>query len=521
MQKILQICMNNNNYFRPEWTCGRYNAEKKAALYYNLIEGVSYYFEDASADVIGYILGAGRNGIVNTELIAKETGIAYDSILAFFEQLEELNLLVRECPTHLGIANYRRRYSEYLRQQTSAKQEETIDKLPFEISTSEMEYTERVGGVTSVMFELTYNCSEKCIHCYNPGATRNDTEVSGRGNREELTIDDYRKIIDQLYEQGLFKVCLSGGDPFSKSIVWDIIEYLYKKDIAFDVFTNGQRIVNDVERLANYYPRLVGVSIYSGIAAEHDYITRIPGSWDNSMAVVRKLSELSVPMNLKCCVMRPNIKHYWMVADIAKEVGAEPQFEINITDSIEGDLCARHLRPTPEQYEIILRDDNLKLYVGPEAPNYGGRQKDPNNNGCGAGFNSFCITPEGNVIPCCSFHLEFGNMRKQSIQDILNHPKLKHWQDLKIEQYEECGNHDYCAYCNLCPGINFGENGNPAKASENCCNLAKIRHSLAVRMMQGYDPLHGKTVKECLESLPDYKPEVLYRIFKQTVSQQS
>lgn len=26
------------------------------------------------------------------------------------------------------------------------------------------------------MFELTYNCSEKCIHCYNEGATRNDHE---------------------------------------------------------------------------------------------------------------------------------------------------------------------------------------------------------------------------------------------------------------------------------------------------------------------------------------------------------
>ena len=104
--------------------------------------------------------------------------------------------------------------------------------------------------VTSVMFGLAYNCSEQCIHCYNPGATRNDKEVSHRGDREELNLDDYKRIVDDLYEHGLVKVCLSGGDPFSKPIVWDIMDYLYRKEIAFDVFTNGQRIVNKVERLA-------------------------------------------------------------------------------------------------------------------------------------------------------------------------------------------------------------------------------------------------------------------------------
>ena len=172
------------------------------------------------------------------------------------------------------------------------------------------------------MFELTYRCSEKCIHCYNIGATRNEEEKSQRGDREELSLDEYKQLIDDLYAQGLVKVCLTGGDPFSKSFVWEIIDYLYNKDIAFDVFTNGQSIIKDIEKLANYYPRLVGVSIYSGIAEVHDYITRVNGSWERSMDVIRQLSSLAVPLNLKCCVMRPNVKSYFMVADIAKEYGA-------------------------------------------------------------------------------------------------------------------------------------------------------------------------------------------------------
>ena len=502
-----------NIYYRPIWTCGRYNEKAQAAIYYNLIAGMSYFFESYSAMVIGEILAVPRNGNLQLDAIGKKLNIAMESIAPFFQQLEQMGIVSSVLPTDEMIADYRRRVSEY-----NCKQQQTVErtiqeKLPYAMSNAEQLYTEKVGGITSVMFELTYRCSEKCIHCYNVGATRNDEEISTRGDREELTFDEYKRIIDELYDQGLIKVCLTGGDPFSKSFAWELIDYLYKKSIAFDVFTNGQRIVNDVERLANYYPRLVGISIYSGIADVHDYITRVRGSWEKTMTVVRQLSALGVPMNLKCCVMRPNVKSYYIVADIAKQYGAVPQFEISLTDSIEGDKCvSKYLRMTKEQLEIVLRDDNIPLYVGKEAPNYGGQKKPMDENPCGAGSNSFCITPEGNVIPCCAFHTLFGNVRSESVFNIINKSKeLSYWRRLTLNDYEECGRYDYCSYCNLCPGNNFIEHGTPLKASEVNCHIAKTRFELAEKMMQGYDPLNGKTIRERLTELPDYIPMKIQR----------
>lgn len=496
-------------YYRPIWTCGRYNAKAQVAIYYNLIAGMSYFFESYSAMVIGEILSVPRNGKLDLDAIATKLNIAMESIAPFFQQLEQMGIVSSVLPTEEIIADYRKRVSEYNCQQEQKVERTTQEKLPYAISNAERLYTEKVGGITSVMLELTYRCSEKCIHCYNEGATRNDDEVSTRGDREELTLDDYKRVIDELYEQGLVKVCLTGGDPFSKPIAWELIEYLYNKGIAFDVYTNGQRIVDSVEKLANYYPRVVGVSIYSGIPEVHDYITRIKGSWERSMNVVRRLSALAVPMNLKCCVMRPNVKSYFMVADIAKQYGAVPQFEISLTDSIEGDKCAsKYLRMTPEQLEIVLRDDNVPLYVGKEAPNYGGQPKPMDNNPCGAGDNSFCITPEGNLIPCCAFHTLFGNIKEQSVSGIIGGSKeLAYWRGLKLSDYDECGRYDYCAYCNLCPGNNFIEHGTPLKASEVNCYMAKTRYYLAQKMMMGYDPLNGKTLRERLEELPDYIPQ--------------
>ncbi len=498
----------SNIYFRPVWTCGRYNEKAQAAIYYNLIEGMSYFFESYSAMVIGEILEVPRNGMLELDGLAKKLNIAMESLVPFFQELEQKGIVSSVLPIDEMIADYRSRVSEYNFQQQQTVERTTQEKLPYAISNAERLYTEKVGGITSVMFELTYRCSEKCIHCYNEGATRNDDEVSTRGDREELTLDDYKRIIDELYDLGLVKVCLTGGDPFSKSFTWELIDYLYNKGVAFDVFTNGQAIVNDVERLANFYPRLVGVSIYSGIAEVHDYITRIKGSWEKSMGVVRQLSTLAVPMNIKCCVMRPNVKSYYMVADIANEYGAIPQFEINLTDSIEGDRCvSKYLRMTPERLEIVLRDDNITLYVGKEAPNYGGQLKPMDENPCGAGDNSFCITPEGNLIPCCAFHTLFGNLKKETVTDIVTKSmELAYWRGLTLKDYEECGRYEYCAYCNLCPGNNFIEHGTPLKAAKVNCYVAKVRYELAQKMKNGYDPLNGKSLRERLADLPDFTP---------------
>ena len=36
--------------------------------------------------------------------------------------------------------------------------------------------------------------------------------------------------------------------------------------------------------------------------------------------------------------------------------------------------------------------------------------------------------------------------------------------------------------------------------------MAKARHELAQKMMQGYDPLNGKKLRERLAELPDFVP---------------
>ena len=68
-------------YYRPEWTCGRYNAAHEVAIYYNLLDGMSYFFESYSALVVSKLLEAPRNHPVSISDIANSTSISEESDL--------------------------------------------------------------------------------------------------------------------------------------------------------------------------------------------------------------------------------------------------------------------------------------------------------------------------------------------------------------------------------------------------------------------------------------------------------
>lgn len=203
--------------FRPEWTCGRYDDKHKVAIYYNLIEGMAYFFEDDSASVIGEILKIDKNGFVDLQAIVDKTGLEEVDLVPFFTLLANYGLVVSNEPAGDIISEYRNNVRLSKQEHVKHTVKEFHDQSVINTTDAERLYMDRVDGITSVMFELTYRCSEMCIHCYNPGATRNDKEVNGRGNRVELELSDYKRIIDELYEQGLIKVCLSGGRALKKS----------------------------------------------------------------------------------------------------------------------------------------------------------------------------------------------------------------------------------------------------------------------------------------------------------------
>ena len=162
----------------------------------------------------------------------------------------------------------------------------------------------------SLTFEPTYACSERCLHCFNEGAARSDLHEEHRLRPDMLTLDDYKRIIDEAVELGIPSVTVTGGDPFSYPHCWDILDYMHERNLAVNLFTNAQALNTSekIRRVTRLGLRQLSVSIYSTEAEVHDQITRRRGSWEQSMKALRELAEWPVPLNLKTPVFRKKIR---------------------------------------------------------------------------------------------------------------------------------------------------------------------------------------------------------------------
>lgn len=469
--------------YRPEWTCGRYNEQKKCAIMYNLIDGMSFYFEDESAALIGELLAIPRWNEIRLTTLSNHLDIDFDSLVEFVEILLDKGLLSSKKLDKKEIYDYRTRL--LLRQDERNKTDKQDSNGLTTDSQSAMTYSEaeelflnNVNGCGSVMIELTYRCTEQCIHCYNPGAPRNENEISNRGKESsELLFADHIRIINDLYDNGLFKVCLSGGDPFCKAYIWDLIEFLYNKEIAFDIFTNGLGLLGKEERLADFYPRSVGISIYSMIPNVHDSITRTKGSLEISTKVARNLARLAIPEFIKCCVMQNNKGSYITVYDFAQEINAVVQVDLNVSNSVDGDKCVEYyLRPSETDFMTLLRDPRTPLFVDLDNIPHLDTEKCNNIRTCMAGINTFCVSPYGDLMPCCAFHYSFGNLQMDSFSSIIHSRPYIYWNSLRLADYKQCCECNDIDFCPLCPGFNYAENQSILKPSKDNCIIANYRH---------------------------------------------
>lgn len=500
--------------YRPEWNCGRYHKYEtnSHAILYNLLDGMAYFFEDDSADLVGAILECPKKSeIPLSSLINSTQGqFSKNEVLDFCDELVSVGLLTEGILSETIIKENRKLVGEQRKRQSIEIPKTVIERLPFQQNDAEESYMDviekrRIPFI--VMFELTYSCNEKCVHCFNPGAARNENEKSTRTDRDEIDLVHYENLLNDLQKLGTVKIILTGGDPFVKKDIWKLIEMIYERDFALDIYTNGLALLGRVGKLAQFYPRSIGLSVYSADEEVHDRITRVKGSLKKTLIVAREFADYGVPIYFKCPIMNYNATSYYTVAELAKEFGATPQIDVTLTDSVEGDnSITEQLQVDGELLELILRDPNIPLYVGKEAPNYGRQERDRSQAFCGAGTVLMNITPEGDVTPCNSFPTQFGNLKQKSFLEIWNNSsELNLWQSTVISDYEECGTHERCGFCNRCPGQSFIEHGTPLKASTANCYSANVRMNLAKKLMTGQDPLNGNTLEERLQ---DFKLDI-------------
>ena len=124
--------------YRPVWTCGRFNAKALIAIYYNLIEGIAYTFEESSALVIGYILRITKGNSFELEELSDELLIEIECLCPFIDELCCLGLLSKEPMSDEIISehrNFKKRNKLVLEKSSYLKDStETYKEYPIEMN---------------------------------------------------------------------------------------------------------------------------------------------------------------------------------------------------------------------------------------------------------------------------------------------------------------------------------------------------------------------------------------------------
>ena len=65
-----------------------------------------------------------------------------------------------------------------------------------------MEWVTKNGFLYSTGWELTYRCNERCVHCFNPGASHVEGDKSFRKVDEVDTKKIYETAIEEIKKNG-------------------------------------------------------------------------------------------------------------------------------------------------------------------------------------------------------------------------------------------------------------------------------------------------------------------------------
>ncbi|MFC1691138.1 radical SAM protein [Nanoarchaeota archaeon] len=133
-----------------------------------------------------------------------------------------------------------------------------------------------------VIIDLTYRCNFNCNKCYH------------QSDKEELSTEEVKEVIDVLKGLGLGSFNFHGGEPTLRKDLAELVGYASEGGKYFvSTITNGSNITQDyLQNLVDNGLNIIYFSI-DGIGQEHDRMRNKPGSFDSVVEAVNIAKSIS------------------------------------------------------------------------------------------------------------------------------------------------------------------------------------------------------------------------------------
>ncbi|QUH02243.1 pyrroloquinoline quinone biosynthesis protein PqqE [Saccharopolyspora erythraea] len=275
-----------------------------------------------------------------------------------------------------------------------------------------------------LLAELTYACPLHCPYCSNP--------LNLGDYREELTTQQWRRVISEACELGVVQLHLSGGEPLQRRDLVDIVRSAAERGLYTNLITSALGLSpRRAEQLREAGLDHVQISIQSDEPAASDRIAGTP-SFDRKIAAARLVKRLGWPLTLNFVLHRGNIDRIAGVLALAEELDAD-RVELANTQyygwAWHNRAALLPSRQQLERAETIVRTERERLEGRIEItyvlPDYYSKYPKP----CMGGWahHQFTVSPNGDALPCPAAQplpLPRANVREHSLDWIWNESPL-------------------------------------------------------------------------------------------------
>jgi radical SAM protein with 4Fe4S-binding SPASM domain len=345
-----------------------------------------------------------------------------------------------------------------------------------------------------VSIELTHRCPLECQHCYN-----NLPMADKSARNRELSLEEHKRLLDQIAESGCFWILFTGGEIFARADFLEIYAHAKSKGFLITLFTNGTMVTERIANfLAEYRPFAIEITLYGATRETYETLTQIPGSYDRCMRGIRMLLDRKLPLKLKTVPTTINRHEVYEMQRMAEQdFGVDFKFDPLVNPRTDCSQSPLAVRLNPEDavaldfHEPRRRADYKKLIDRDlEAPANSFHSEDMYT--CGGGLTSCAIDPYGQISICVLSHQESYDWRSGDFRtgwdEFLGRVRGK-----KRTRQSKCDSCRIHSLCGMCAANGELEKGDAESPVEFLCEVAHLRAmTLGVSV-----PAHGDC--ECCE----------------------
>jgi AdoMet-dependent heme synthase len=310
---------------------------------------------------------------------------------------------------------------------------------------------------------LLDQCNLRCKHCYV-----GDQKFTPRQMPTLDTVKDWVDKIETFSKENQFKstsLHLSGGEPFARLDIFEILDYCKSKNISTFILSNGTLFTKETaDKLMSRGIKNIQFSI-EGPEEINDNI-RGKGVYQKVMNAIKIAKEQGMGVTVSITLSKNNIS---IIKDFIKELDhLNLMFHIRELMPI-GDGAHMNII-TPNQRKDFFefsRDYSGKSIVKPEDPiQCSIKDGKVRKGGCVAMRNHFCIDVDGSIFPCGLLRENIGNIN--NLQKVYNSEMSRKLRNRELEG--KCGECDMSDSCGGCRAYAFYESKSML-AEDNRCLL--------------------------------------------------